>query len=107
MGPGGGMNELVRQAARLRRKMDQVREELKDKELSAASAGGKITVTVSCDGKLRSIAVDEAFLVAEGLELALEGVVAAANAALSAAEAHVEGELSKVTGGISISGITG
>jgi DNA-binding protein YbaB len=87
--------------------MDQVREELKDKEMTATSAGGAISVTVTCEGKLRSIAVDEAFLAAEGLELALDGIVAAANTALAAAETHVESEMSKVTGGIKIPGITG
>jgi DNA-binding YbaB/EbfC family protein len=101
------MNELMRQASRLRRKMDQVRDELKDKELSATSAGGKVSVTVTCEGKLRAIAVDPEFLACEGLELTLDGVVAAANAALAAAEAHVEAEMSKVTGGIHIPGITG
>jgi len=101
------MNELMRQASRLRRKMDQVRDGLKDKELSATSAGGKISVTVTCEGKLRAVSVEPEFLASEGLELALDGVVAAANAALSAAEAHVEAEMSKVTGGIHIPGITG
>ena len=106
MGPGG-MNELMRQAARLRRKMDQVREGLKEQELSASSAGGKISVTVTCEGKLRSIAVEPEFLAAEGLDLVLDGVVAAANSALAAAEAHVDAEMGKVTGGIQIPGITG
>lgn len=106
MGPGG-MNELMRQAARLRRKMDQVREGLKEQELSASSAGGKISVTVTCEGKLRSIAVEPEFLAAEGLDLVLDGVVAAANSALAAAEAHVDAEMAKVTGGIQIPGITG
>ncbi len=100
------MNELVRQAARMRRKMEKVREELKDHEMSASSAGGKITVTVSCEGKLRRIEVDPAFLATEGLELTLDGVVAAANSALAAAEDHLEAEMSKVTGGIKIPGIT-
>lgn len=106
MGPGG-MNELVRQASRLRRKMDQVREQLKDHEKRATSAGGKIAVTVSCEGKLRAIEVDPAFLAAEGLELVLDGIVAASNAALAAAEEHVEAEMTKVTGGLAIPGLFG
>ena len=106
MRPSGGMNELVRQAARMRRKMEKVREDLKDHELSAPSAGGKINVTVSCEGKLRRIEVDPAFLAAEVLDLALDGVVAAANSALAAAESHVEAEMTKVPGGIKIPGLT-
>jgi nucleoid-associated protein EbfC len=100
------MNELVRQAARMQRKMDKVREELKEHEMSSDSAGGKINVTVSCDGKLRRIDVDQAFLAEEGLELVLDSIVAASNKALEAAEKHVEAEMSKATGGLKIPGLT-
>lgn len=103
----GGMNELMRQAARLQRKMDEIRDKLKDQEMSSTSAGGKIEVTVSCEGKVRRIAVDEKFLGDEGLEMALDAVVAAINTALDAADKHVEAELAKVTGGLKIPGVTG
>jgi DNA-binding YbaB/EbfC family protein len=106
MRPPGGMNELMRQASRMQRKMEQVRESLKTHEMSAQSAGGKVEVIATCEGKLRRIDVDEQFLAEEGLELTLDSVVAAANNALEAADQHVESELSKVTGGLKIPGIT-
>ncbi len=106
MRPHGGMNELMRQASRMQRKMDKVREELKAHEMSAQSAGGKVEVTVTCEGKLRRIEVDEQFLAEEGLELTLDSVVAAANHALETADKHLESELSKVTGGLKIPGLT-
>ncbi|MBI4956673.1 MAG: YbaB/EbfC family nucleoid-associated protein [Myxococcales bacterium] len=105
MQPRGGMNELMRQAARMQRKMDQVREDLKDHEMSARAAGDKVEVTVTCEGKLRRIALDPEFLAKEGLEMALDSVVAAANAALEAADKHVSSELGKVTGGIKLPGM--
>jgi DNA-binding YbaB/EbfC family protein len=101
------MNELVRQAARMQRKLDRVREELKDHEMTAQTAGGKITVTATCSGRLRQVVVDEAFLRDEGLELVLDGIVAAANQALEAADKHLDGELGKATGGLKIPGLTG
>jgi len=100
------MGELMRQAARMQRKMDKVRDTMKDKEVSATAAGDKVTVIVSCDGKLRRIDIDPDFLQEEGLELALDSVVAAANKALDSADELVEGEISKVTGGLKIPGIT-
>jgi len=101
------MGELMRQASRMQRKLDKVRSDLKDHELSAQGAGGKVEVTATCEGKLRRIEVDEAFLAEEGLELALDSVVATANNALEAADKHLESELSKVTGGLKIPGLTG
>ena len=41
----GGMNELMRQAARMQRKIEQVKEELKDKELTSEGLGGKVEKT--------------------------------------------------------------
>jgi nucleoid-associated protein EbfC len=101
----GGMNELVRQAARMQRKIDQVKEGLKDREVSASAVGDKVTVTVTCEGKLSKISVDPEFLASEGLEMALDAVVAASNSALDAADKLVEAEINKVTGGIKIPGM--
>ncbi len=101
----GGMNELVRQAARMQRKIDQVKEGLKDREVSATAVGDKVTVTVTCEGKLSKIAIDPEFLASEGLEMALDAVVAASNSALDAADKLVEAEINKVTGGIKIPGM--
>jgi DNA-binding YbaB/EbfC family protein len=99
------MNELVRQAARMQRKIDQVKDGLKDREVSAGAAGDKVTVTVSCEGKLRKIVVDPEFLAGEGLEMALDAIVAAGNSALDAADKLVDAEISKVTGGIKLPGM--
>ena len=54
----GGMNELMRQASRMQRKIDQVKGDLKDREVTATAIGDKISVVVTCEGKVRRIAVD-------------------------------------------------
>lgn len=102
----GGMNELVRQAARMQRKIDQVKADLKDREVTATAAGDKVSVVVTCEGKVRRVKIDDAFLAAEGLEMALDAVVAAANSALEEADKLVDAEVSKVTGGIKLPGVT-
>ena len=102
----GGMNELVRQASRMQRKIDDVKKGLKDKEVSASSAGDKVTVLVTCEGKLRRIDVDPAFLAAEGTEMVLDAIVAAANSALEAADKLVDTEITKVTGGMKMPGMS-
>lgn len=101
----GGMNELVRQASRMQRKIDDAKKGIKDKEVSGTAAGDKVTVVVTCEGKMRSIAIDPEFLASEGLEMALDAVVAASNSALEAADKLVETEINKVTGGVKIPGM--
>ena len=101
----GGMNELMRQAARMQRKIEDIKKALKDKEVPGTAAGDKVTVVVTCEGKLRSIKIDPELLAAEGIEFALDAAVVAANAALGAADQIVEGEVNKVTGGIKLPGM--
>lgn len=102
----GGMNELMRQAARLQRKVEQAKKELADKEVVATAVGDKVKATVTYAGKVTKIEVAPELLESEGLELALDGVVAAVNAGLEQAEKAMEKELEKVTNGVKIPGLT-
>jgi nucleoid-associated protein EbfC len=101
----GGMNELMRQAARMQRKIDEAKTKLKDHEVRGSSAGDKVSCTVTCEGKLRHLTIDPEFLQAEGLEFALDAAVAAANIALDQADKLVESEITKITGGVKIPGM--
>lgn len=101
----GGMNELMRQAARMKRKVDQVKQECADKEVSASAVGDKVRATVTFARKVSRIEIDPEFLKSEGLEIALDGACAALNAALEQAEKAMDAELDKVTGGVKIPGV--
>jgi nucleoid-associated protein EbfC len=102
----GGMNELMRQAARLQRKIEQTKTECKDKEVTAGAVGDKVKATVTYEGKVAKIEVDKAFLESEGLEMALDSVVIAVNAAIDQADKAMEAEIEKATGGVKIPGLT-
>ncbi len=101
----GGMNELMRQAARLQRKVDEKKKELADQEVSATSVGDKIKVTATLSGKITRVEIDPELIKAEGLDIALDGVCAAVNSALAGASKTMESELEKVTGGVKIPGM--
>lgn len=101
----GGMNELMRQAARMQRKIDQAKDELKDRELALDGLGGKVKVIVTLGRSVKRIEVDKATLAAEDSDLVLDGVCAAINQALEKADAEMKAELEKVTGGVKIPGL--
>ena len=101
----GGMNELMRQAARLQRKIDDAKKSFADKEVQASAVGDKVKVSVTYGKKVSKIEIDPEFLKSEGIELALDGVAAAVNAGLEQAEKAMEAELEKVTGGVKIPGM--
>ncbi len=102
----GGMNELMRQAARLQRKVEEKKKEFADKEIVATAVGDKVKATVTYASKLTRIEIDPEFLAAEGLELALDGVVLAVNAGMEQADKAMEAEVEKITGGVKTPGPT-
>jgi len=102
----GGMNELMRQAARMQRKVEQAKDAVKDKELTATAVGDKVKVTVTYARKVARIEIDPEFLKSEGLELALDGVCAAINSGLEEAGKAMDAEVEKITGGVKIPGMT-
>jgi DNA-binding YbaB/EbfC family protein len=101
----GGVNELMRQAARMQRKLDEVKNAAKDREISTEALGGKVKVTVTLGRQVKRVELDPEFVKSEGLEMALDGACAALNQALEQAEKAMEAELEKVTGGVKIPGM--
>jgi DNA-binding YbaB/EbfC family protein len=101
----GGMNELMRQAARMQRKIDQAKSELKDRELSVEGMGGKVKVVVTLGRTVKQITIEKELLASEDLELVLDGVCAAINQGIEQADKQMETELDKVTGGVKIPGV--
>jgi DNA-binding YbaB/EbfC family protein len=101
----GGMNELMRQAARMQRKIDQAKSELKERELTIDGLGGKVKVVVTLGRNVKRIEIDKETLKTEDIDLVLDGVCAALNQAIEQADKQMETELEKVTGGVKIPGM--
>jgi hypothetical protein len=101
----GGMNELMRQAARMQRKLEEAKTKLQDIEVTASAVGEKVKATTTYGGKVSKIEIDPEFLKSEGIDMALDGVCAAINAALEQSKKAMEAELEKVTGGVKIPGM--
>ncbi len=101
----GGMNELMRQAARMQRKIEETKKAFGDKEIVATAVGDKVKVTVTFGRKVSRIEIDPEFLKAEGIELALDAVCAAVNSGVEQADKAMEAEVEKITGGVKIPGV--
>ena len=102
----GGMSELIRQANRMQRKIEQAKSELKDRELTQEGLGGKVKVTVTLGRAVKRIEIDKETLKGEDIDLVLDGVCAALTQAIEQADKQMEAELEKITGGVKIPGMT-
>jgi len=99
------MGELMRQAARMQRKIDQAKGELTHREVTVEGLGGKVKVVVTLGRNVKRIQLDKELLSTEDLDLVLDGVCAAVNQAIEQADKQMEVELDRVTGGVKIPGV--
>jgi DNA-binding YbaB/EbfC family protein len=99
------MGELMRQASRMQRRIEQRREELKEQEFEAGAGNDRVVAKANGAAELISVTIDPELLEGEGMEMTQDLVVAACNAALEKARTHVDAEIEKVSGGLKIPGI--
>jgi DNA-binding YbaB/EbfC family protein len=99
------MSEMLRQAQRMQRKIDDAKTRLKDTELTVEGLGGKVKVTVTLGRSVKRIEIDPETLKTEDKDLVLDGVCAAINQGIEQADKQMEAELEKVTGGVKIPGM--
>ncbi len=81
------------------------REELKEETFEASAGNDKVTAVANGVPELTEVRIDPALLQEEDFEMVQDLVVAASNAALTKAREHVDAEIEKITGGLSIPGI--
>ena len=102
--PGGGMpgsmNNLMKQAQRMQRQMEEGQKELETKEFTAKAGGGAVEVTVTGKKEITKVKLSEEAVDPDDIKMLEDLIVAAANEALRQAyEANTE-LMSKMTGGL-------
>jgi len=99
------MQDMLRQAQMMQKKMANLQEELKNREVEGTSGGGMVTVRAKGSQELLSVTIDKSVLESGDVEMAQDLVLAAANDALKKARALMEDEMGKITGGFKIPGL--
>ncbi|MCC8128098.1 MAG: YbaB/EbfC family nucleoid-associated protein [Clostridiales bacterium] len=100
-GMPGNMNNLMKQAQRMQRQMEETTKALEEKEYSAAAGGGAVTVTVSGKKELVSVKLSEEVVDPDDIEMLEDLIVAAANEALRKMDEDSAQAMAKFTGGLS------
>lgn len=111
------MQDMMRQAQVLQKKMEEVQKRLDVTEITGYAAGGDIAFTLSGKMNGRDVCIKEEALKACGLsEEAIASMkvsvledllLAALNDARTKVEAHVQQEMQSATGGMNIPGLMG
>lgn len=102
--PGGGMPgnmaNLMKQAQRMQRQMEEQAKEMETKEFTAAAGGGAVEVTISGKREVLKVKLSEEAVDPDDIETLEDLIVAATNEALRKVEEESSAAMSKMTGGL-------
>lgn len=96
----GNMANLMKQAQKMQRQMEEQAKEMESKEFVATAGGGAVEVTVTGAKKVLKISIDEEVVDPDDVEMLEDLIVAAMNEALEKADAESASSMSKLTGGM-------
>ena len=101
--PGGGipgnMNNLMKQAQRMQRQMEEGQKEMETKEFSAKAGGGAVEVVVTGKKEVVRVVLAEEVVDPDDIEMLQDLIVAATNEALRQAEDASAELMGRMTGG--------
>ena len=102
--PGGGMpgnmNNLMKQAQRMQRQMEENKRALEEKEFKATAGGGAVEVIMTGAHEMKKITIDKEAVDPEDTEMLEDTIMAAVNEALRMADEASEAIMGKMSGGL-------
>ena len=99
-GMPGNMANLMKQAQRMQRQMEESQKELETKEFTATAGGGAVEVTVSGKKEVLKVKLSDEVVDPEDIEMLQDLIVAATNEALRKADEENAAMMNKMTGGL-------
>lgn len=106
--PGGGMpnnmNNLMKQAQKMQKQMEDMQSNLDELEFEAKVGGGVVSAVVTGKKMLKKITIDPDAVDPDDVEMLEDMVVAAVNEAIKKADEEVNSKMSKLTGGMNLPG---
>lgn len=99
------MNDLMKQAQQMQKRMLEIREELANQTIEATVGGGMVTAVVNGQQELVSLRITPEVVDPDDTEMLEDLVVAAVNEALQQSHEMMSDEMSKLTGAFKIPGL--
>ena len=91
---------MMKQAAQLQSKMQEMQAELDRIEVEGTAGGGMVTVKLSAKGEMKGVKIDDSLLKPQEKEIVEDLIVAAFAEARRKAEALLQEKMKSVAGGL-------
>lgn len=102
---GGNINNLMKQAQKLQKDMEQAQKELETKEFEASVGGGAVVVKVNGKKEVLAINIKEEVVDPDDVEMLEDLVFSAVKQALEKASEETSEKMGKLTGGMGMPGL--
>lgn len=102
---GGNMNNLLKQAQKLQKQIEDLKDEIEKRTVEASSGGGAVTAVVTGKKEIVDIKIKKEVVDPDDVEMLQDLIIAALNEALTKANDMMEQEMAKVTGGLNVPGL--
>ncbi len=101
--PGGGMmpgnmNNLMKQAQKMQKQMEETTKELEEKEYEASSGGGAVKVKINGKKEITELHLDEDIVDKDDIEMLEDTIIAAVNEAIRMQSEDEKAQMGKITG---------
>lgn len=105
MGMPGNMTNIMKQAQRMQRQMEEQQKELETKEYTASVGGGAVEVTVTGGRQVVKVTLSPDAVDPDDIETLQDMILAATNEALKQVEDANNELMSSITGGLDLGGL--
>ena len=96
----GNMANLMKQAQKMQKQMEDATKELEEKEMTASAGGGVVEVTVSGKREVTKVKIDPEAVDPDDVEMLEDLIMAAANEAIRKIDEYSQNTMGKITGGL-------
>ena len=93
---------LMKQAQDMQAKMEDMQDRPAIVDVTGVSGGGMVSVTMNAKSEMRAVKIDPSLFNNEDAEVVEDLIVAACNDAKVKAEAAMQEEMAKITGGLNL-----
>lgn len=97
---GGNMNNIMKQAQKLQKQMEDMQKEIELKEFEASVGGGAVVVKINGKKEVTAINIKPEVVDPDDVEMLQDLVMSAVNEAIKKAEDETANKMGKLTGGM-------
>lgn len=104
-GGAGNMQQMLKQAQKMQQDMAALQEDIEQREFTAASGGGAVSVTVDGKHTVKEIKIKPEIVDPDDVEMLEDLITVAVNEAIANAVKTSEDEMGAITGGLNMPGL--